>query len=126
MTERYTVIPRTLCFVFYQDRILLIKKKFDKNYYYNALGGHIEYAEDIIENAQRELLEEAGIKVKDTYIAGIVHAVNFFGENVIVFVTVSTALNEKITASDEGELIWYPVAQIGEINIFKDLELFLE
>lgn len=54
--ERYKVIPRTLCFVKNKNNILLIKyaeRKGELYGYYNALGGHIEGGEEIIENAKK-------------------------------------------------------------------------
>ena len=91
MAERHSVIPRTLCLVFYGDEILMIKgsEKKDWSGIYNALGGHIEKGESVIESAEREIREESGLTVFETKLKGIVHASNFFGKDVL-------AVQEKV------------------------------
>ena len=79
--QRHSVIPRTLVFVFRNGKLLLIKysgkgehqtkEKEDRRDIYNALGGHIEANEDIIDNARREAKEEAGVDLINPRIKGI-------------------------------------------------------
>lgn len=124
MKERYQVIPRTLCFIFNKDEILLIKGSSKKPWagVHNALGGHIEKGESVIESADREIKEESGLTVTDTKLRGIVHATNFFGKDVMMFVTVSTTATKKVVANDEGELKWVKVADLDSIKIFEDIK----
>lgn len=79
--NRHTVVPRTMCFVFYQDEVLLIKASAKKDWQgiYDPLGGHIEKGESIISSVKREIKEESGLDVFNTKLRGIVHVEGFFG-----------------------------------------------
>lgn len=128
MENRYSVIPRTLCFIFHGDEVLLIKGSDQKDWsgIYNALGGHIEKGEDIINSANREIKEESGLSPIDTKLKGIIHACDFFGKNVMIFVTVSTAKTKEITQDNrEGILEWRSVRDLDSINIFQDIKPIL-
>ncbi len=129
MKERYTVIPRTLCFIFHNDEILLIKASDQKEWQgtYNALGGHIEKGEDIVDSANREIKEECGLSPLDTKIRGIVHACDFFNKNVLMFVTSSTvATKEVINDHNEGTLEWKKVSELDNLKIFDDIKPILQ
>ena len=128
MTERYQVLPRTLCFVKCRGKVLFIEyaaRKGPMQGYFNGIGGHIEYGEGIIESANREIFEEAGIKPTDTKLKGAIHYVNFFGKNTIVFVTVSTVETEKVVESDEGKLHWVDPEDLDTVKVFEDITLIL-
>src|SRR5688500_8879911 len=66
--NRWMTVPRTLCFVFHGDEILLMKRGPHKKIFpnqYNGLGGHIERDEDPLTSARREILEESGLDVEE-------------------------------------------------------------
>lgn len=130
MPERYTIIPRTLCFVFNtKGQVLFIKyseRKGAMSGYFNPPGGHIERGEDIIENANREIREETGIVARDTRLAGVVHVTNFFGKNILMFVTVSSADQQPLAASEEGEPLWISKENLAGLKIFEDVGLIVE
>ena len=56
----------TLCFVKYQNKILMINRyKSPFMGMWNALGGHLEDGEEVENCAKREIYEESGIKVNN-------------------------------------------------------------
>ena len=56
----------TLCFVKYQNKILMINRyKSPFMGMWNALGGHLEDGEEVEDCAKREIYEESGIKVNN-------------------------------------------------------------
>lgn len=127
--QRHQVLVRTLCFVFnHKDEVLLIERasdKFDAGMY-NVLGGHVEKGEDILESADREIFEESGIKPDSTKLAGFVHVTNFFGNNILMFVTKSTTSQVQLAESHEGILQWVKLSKIDKYNIYEDVRPFLE
>ncbi len=94
--------------------------------FFNGVGGHIEFEEGIVESAEREILEETGLRPAGTSIKGIVHFMNFFGKNTIVFVTVSQSDTAEVVESDEGKLHWIPLDKLDEINLIEDVTMMLD
>jgi len=128
MKQRHAVIPRTMCFVFYKDAVLLLKASQKKEWTgtYDPVGGHIEKGESIIESAEREIKEESGLTVSSTKLRGIVHVSGFFGKEIMMFVTASQAPSKKVVANHEGELEWVKIKELDKKNIFEDVKPILE
>jgi 8-oxo-dGTP diphosphatase len=134
--QRHTVVPRTLICVFRNKKMLLMKfsgkgenpsqEKSARKDIYDPVGGHIEAGEDILENARREALEEAGVHLQDPKIKGIIHANGFAGKNIMLFVIVATTNDEGVKSTLEGELEWVNPNDIDKLNIFEDLKLIIE
>ena len=127
--QRYPVIPRTLCFILDGDDVLLIQRSLHKRLFpgkVNGLGGHVEAGEDVLQSARRETLEESGLDVADFWLAGVVHVDGRLGQaaaladgtmpGVVVFVTVGSAPQRDVSASEEGELIWTPLADVDGLD----------
>jgi len=128
-TQRYPVIPRTLCFVLDGDDVLLIKRSPHKRLFpgkVNGLGGHVEAGEDILQSARREIHEESGLEVEDLWLAGVLHVDGKLGQaaalsdgtlpGVIVFVYLGSPPHRDVRASEEGELIWAPLAEVDRLD----------
>lgn len=129
MSERHGVIPRTMCFIFCNDKLLLMKASSKKAYpgIHNPLGGHIEKGEDIIACANREILEESGIRAKNTRLRGVLHVTNFFGKNIMLFITTSTVPSEiSCPPHEEGTPEWIPLAQLDRVQLFDDLKPIIQ
>jgi 8-oxo-dGTP diphosphatase len=124
MNTRHTVIPRTLCLIFHQDEILLIKASDSKDWVgiYNSPGGHIEKGEDILESAKCEIKEETGLDLPGTKLKGIIHVTNFYGKNILMFVTVSHTPDKTVKASREGELAWVSLKDLSTKNVLADVK----
>lgn len=134
--QRHTVIPRTLIFVFRNGKLLLMKysgkgenqtkEKEDRIDIYNALGGHIEANEDVIDNAWREAREEAGIELINPKIKGVIHANGFAGKNIMMFVVVAETNDEGLKSTLEGELEWIEPSKINSLNVFDDMRAIID
>lgn len=134
--QRHVVIPRTLICVFRNNKLLLMKfsgkgehmskEKADRKDIYDPIGGHIEENEDIIENAKKEAMEEAGVNLLNPKIKGVIHANGFAGKNIMLFVVVATTNDEGLKSTLEGELEWIDPKTIHSLNIFEDLKVIID
>jgi 8-oxo-dGTP diphosphatase len=133
---RYTVSPRVLVFVSKGDKFLMLKysgkgenmtqEKLDRKDIYNCIGGHIEKGEDIIETAVKEAKEEAGIKLLNPKIKGIINVSGFSGKNIMNFIIVGETEDKPVASSLEGELEWIDKDKIKDITTFEDVAPILE
>jgi 8-oxo-dGTP diphosphatase len=134
--SRYTVLPRSLVFVFRDQKLLLMRysgkgthqtqEKADRKDIYNPLGGHIEEGENVIENARREAQEEAGVLLQEPKLRGVINVSNFAGKNVMMFVVMAQTLDEGVSSSLEGDLEWVSVTTVSSLNLFPDLKIILD
>lgn len=128
--DRYSTIPRTTCLIFDEsNRLLLIEfseQKGELAGYFDPPGGHIEYGESIIQSAEREIHEETGLAVVDTWLAGIVHVSNFFETNIMLFVTHSLAATTDVIPSEEGIPHWVEIDTLKNIRVFDDIAIMTQ
>jgi 8-oxo-dGTP diphosphatase len=133
---RYTVLLRTLVFVFRDDKLLMMKysgkgahesrEKTDRKGIYNPIGGHVEAGEDIVENAVKEAREEAGITLLSPKIKGVINISGFAGKNMVNFIVTGTTRDKGLGSSLEGELHWVDLNRLDELRIFADVKPILE
>lgn len=133
-TDRYTVIPRVLVFVFHGEDVLLIKGAPDKRLWanrYNGLGGHVEPGEGIVHAARREVWEEAGLKVHDLRMRGVVHidlgaAPAVAAPGILFFVLSARSETRETHPSPEGSLHWLSPSALQEVDLVEDLPVLLD
>ena len=132
-TDRYTVIPRVLVFVYHGEDVLLIKGAPDKRLWanrYNGLGGHVEAGEEIAHAARREVWEEAGLAVHDLWLRGVVHidlsATEDLAPGILMFVFSARSDTRETRPSSEGSLHWVSRETLTEIDLVKDVPLLLQ
>lgn len=44
----------------------------------------------------------------------------------MMFVTSSTTNSKKVSANDEGELLWIKLSELGGLKLFEDIKPFIE
>ncbi len=125
---RWLVIPRSLCFVWNGDAVLLMKRSPTRRIFpnrYNGIGGHIEADEDPAASARREILEETGLQVQNMRLRGI-HNINA-GEatGIMLFIFTAEANSRDVIDSDEGVLYWIPRDEVFALDLVEDLSLIL-
>lgn len=122
--NRWLTIPRTLCFVFNGDDVLLMKRAPHKRVFpnrYNGLGGHIERDEDPLNSARREILEETGLTVYRMQL-GAVYNIDAGGSSgIILFVFAGYTQQRDTIANDEGSLHWVSVDQLETLDLVDDI-----
>jgi len=128
LTNRYQVIPRTLVFIFNQDKVLLLKGAPTKRIWanlYNGIGGHIEAGEDILSSARRELLEEAGITARDMRLVGTLLVDVLPNQGIALFVLRGEYSGGELKDSSEGSLEWIEENNIDDLPSPPDLKVIL-
>jgi 8-oxo-dGTP diphosphatase len=112
---RWHVIPRTLCFVTYQDKILLLKRAPHKRIFpnhYNGVGGHIERDEDPQSSAIREIYEETGLTVHHIRFCGSTHINTHDSTGILLFIFIGEATSLAFQDSEEGQLEWLSIQDV--------------
>lgn len=126
---RWVTIPRTLCFVFNGDDVLLMKRASHRRVFpnqYNGLGGHIERDEDPLTGAIREIKEESGLDVNNVRLCSIHNIDSGHESGIILFVFSAQSPTRRINVtSDEGDLHWIPIADLAQYDLVEDLPLIL-
>lgn len=127
---KYQLVPRTLVFIEKDRQLLMLSKTKKDSFGYgklNGVGGHIERGEEPFEAARREVMEEAGIQVKDLEMAAVLFIDINDTPGIQVFVFKAVFDSGNIKASEEGLLKWMTREEIrGSSNIVKDLPFLIE
>jgi 8-oxo-dGTP diphosphatase len=126
-TDRFTVVPRTLIFLFQSDRVLLIKGAPDKRLWANKLngiGGHIEPREDVLTSARRELAEETGLQA-DLHLCGTVVVDAGQSTGVSIYVFKGEYQGGNVVVSEEGCLEWVALSNLLNLPLVEDLQILL-
>jgi 8-oxo-dGTP diphosphatase len=129
VTPRYSLIPRTLCFITHGDDVLLLRGASNKRLWagkYNGVGGHVERGEDIYHSVQREVREETGLSVADCRLR-VVATIDAGDprQGVLILVFSARAPHRQTDPSAEGTLEWWPRTRLPTENMVEDLPLLL-
>ncbi len=126
--RRYTVIPRTLIFLYRGDEVLLLRGAATKRLWagkYNGIGGHIEAGESPLESARRELREETGLEAELT-LRAVIHVTFPHPPGVMLFVFVGEAPPAaQPRPSHEGTPEWIAVQARERVQLVDDLPWLL-
>ncbi|WP_113928852.1 NUDIX domain-containing protein [Bacillus sp. P14.5] len=109
--------------IFDNDKVLIIKENkptaVDK---WNFPSGHIEYGEDIIYSAQREVKEETGLEVKLTGTTGVYNFISNTNDQVILFHFIGEITGGTLNL-EEDDIIDSKWVQVNDLVAFENEEL---
>ncbi len=126
--NRWLTIPRTLCFVFNGDDVLLMKRSAHKRVFpnrYNGVGGHIERDEDPLTSARREIKEETGLDVRDLSLRAVYNIDAGAATGILLLVFTATSDSRDVCANSEGTLHWIRRDALGTLDLVEDLPILL-
>lgn len=80
---------------------------------WNFPGGHVEQGEYVTPSVIREMEEETGLRIENPRLCGIkeFHK-SRDGKRYIVFLYVAREYTGRLKDSREGEVFWYPLAEL--------------
>ena len=110
------------------DRYLLIKRSAKKKYnvgFVNPIGGKVDVGEDPMVAAQREAMEEAGVKVKNIKLEAVITEIKpekERKENWLVFHFSGEYESGELKKCDEGEFIWFDKDDIPAQNLYPSVK----
>lgn len=125
---RWLALPRTLCFVYNGDDVLLMKRAATRRVFpnrYNGVGGHVERDESPLTCARREILEETGLHVSDLRLRAIYNVDANEATGITLFIFTGWSSTRDVVANVEGTLHWIPRAEVFALDLVDDLPLLL-
>ncbi|MFQ3545023.1 NUDIX domain-containing protein [Halobacillus rhizosphaerae] len=109
--------------IFDNDKVLIIKEnKPNAVDIWNFPGGHIEYGENIIYSAQREVKEETGLDVKLIGTTGIYNFISNTNDQVILFHFIGE-ITGGILNLEEDEITESKWIKVNGLSTFGDEDL---
>ena len=131
MDRSERVILGNLCMVYDGHGNVLVEKRVKKEWGGVAFpGGHVERGESFVESAVREVKEETGLTIWDLQLCGLKQWITEDGARYVVVLYKTNHFQGELCASEEGEVFWVPLKDIGQYPLAHDLEttlrLFLE
>jgi 8-oxo-dGTP diphosphatase len=128
-SDRYSVVPRTLCFLLHDDQILLLKLADERGVWggkYNGVGGHIERGENPTSAVRREILEETGTTPESLELCGVVmiDTQTVPGIGLYVYVGEIEFLMSP-NPMEEGTLHWVQMSELYDLPLVEDLPVLL-
>ncbi len=120
----------TLCYVRKDDKTLMLFRNKKENDYHqgkwNGLGGKLEQGETPEECAIREVYEEAGLKVSNPEMKGLITFPLFDGvDDWYVWVFVFKKFEGKLIDSPEGHLEWIENKKLVTLNLWDGDKIFI-
>ncbi|RXJ04461.1 NUDIX hydrolase [Anaerobacillus alkaliphilus] len=109
--------------IFNNDKVLIIKENKPKAVgKWNFPSGRIEYGEDILYSARREVKEETGLDVKLTGTTGVYNFISGTNDQVIMFHFTGEVTGGSVNL-EEDEITGYKWIRLKDLLTYEDEDL---
>lgn len=120
-----------LCFIFKEDRVLLLKRCPTKKVFpskWDGIAGKIEPGETALQACIREVQEETGLTVIHPLLTAVFNMFDHqHGYERLIFVfRADSTRGEMLAQSDEGDLSWIALGEIKHLDAIADIPLYVE
>ncbi|HCJ41743.1 8-oxo-dGTP diphosphatase [uncultured Ruminococcus sp.] len=119
-----------LCMLHDGDRVLMQDRVGKSWAGYTFPGGHIEQGESVVDAVVREMREETGLTVLDPRICGVkqfpLKDGDYANGRYIVFLFEAAKFSGELVSSDEGEMHWVDISEIGGLPTVDDFGELME
>lgn len=89
-------------------------------------SGHVEAGESFYDAAVREVFEETGLTVSELQMCGIKDWFRDDGTRYVVLLYKTDKFEGELTSSDEGEVMWIPLAKMQGMEITESMKTMLK
>lgn len=89
-------------------------------------GGHVEAGESFYDAAVREVFEETGLTVSELQMCGIKDWFRDDGTRYVVLLYKTDKFEGELTSSDEGEVMWIPLAKMHDMKTAGSMKTMLK
>ena len=126
MARQETVTLTNMCMIYDGDRVLVQDRKDPKWSGLTFPGGHVEKGEAFTDAVIREVWEETGLRISAPQLCGIKDWINEDGTRYIVLFYKTNKFQGTLTSSQEGEVFWVPLDQLGQMTLAEGMEKMLK
>ena len=89
-------------------------------------GGHVEAGESFYDAAVREVFEETGLTVSELQMCGVKDWFRDDGTRYVVLLYKTDKFEGELTSSDEGEVMWIPLAKLQDTETPESMKTMLK
>ena len=89
-------------------------------------SGHVEAGESFYDAAVREVFEETGLTVSELQMCGIKDWFRDDGTRYVVLLYKTDKFEGELTSSDEGEVMWIPLAKLQDTETPESMKTMLK
>lgn len=127
MRRTENTIFTNMCMVYYGEGNVLVQNRLNPDWPGIVFpGGHVEAGESFYDAAVREVFEETGLTVSELQMCGIKDWFRDDGTRYVVLLYKTDKFEGELTSSDEGEVMWIPLAKMQGMEITESMKTMLK
>ena len=127
MRKTENTIFTNMCMVYDGEGNVLVQNRLNPDWPGIVFpGGHVEAGESFYDAAVREVFEETGLTVSELQMCGIKDWFRDDGTRYGVLLYKTDKFEGELTSSDEGEVMWIPLAKMQGMEIPESMKTMLK